>query len=167
MQLPEVAARWRIRTSTATAAASADCRPTNMAMRAIGPPMVEGAMLMRTGGVMIAIAPPRYTRAIVHTPLLPATVRNDAPTMMSAIDAQTPDERSTTRGMLRSGGTMRGVDMRPRAPPIPLLPHTDTTIDTVSQGATGMALRRVSKATTTRAVPSHETTGRRIRPLRR
>ncbi len=121
---------------------------------------------MRTGGVMIAIAPPRYTRAIVRTPLLPATVRNDAPTI-SAIDAQTLDERSKTRGMLQSGGTARGVDMRPHAPPIPLLPRTGTTIDTVSQGATGRVMRRVSMETTTRALPSHETTERRVRPLRR
>ena len=60
-------------------------------------------MLMRTGDPMIAIGLPRYTRAIVRTPLLPATVHNDAPTI-TAIAAQTPDERSQTRGM-RSGGT--------------------------------------------------------------
>jgi hypothetical protein len=158
VQLPEVAARLRIRTSTATAAATADGRPTNSAMHAI--------MLMRTGDAMLTIAPPRYTRAIVRTLLLLATVRHDAPTI-SAIDDQTPAERSRTRGMLQSGGTARGVDMRPRAPPIPLLPRTGTTIDTVSQGTTGMALRRVSTATTTRAIPSHEITGRLIRPLRR
>ena len=119
---------------------------------------------MRTGDPMTAIFPPRHTRAIVRTPLLPATVHNDAPTI-TAIAAQTPDERSKSRGMA-SGGTMRGVHMRRRAAPVPFLPRTDTTIGILSQGATGRVLRRVRKTTTTRAVPNHETTRRRIRTLR-
>ena len=114
---------------------------------------------------MTAIAPPRHTRAIVRTLLLPATVRNDTP-RITAIAAETPDERSRIRGML-SCGTTRGEHMRLRAPPIPFLPRTDTTIGAVSQGATGSVLRRVRKATTTRAVQNHKATGRRIRTLRR
>ena len=117
-------------------------------------------MQTRTAGPMIVIAPPRHTRAIVRTLLLPATVRNDTP-RIRAIAAETPDERSRTRGML-SFGTTRGEHMRLRAPRIPFLPRTDTTIGAVSQGATGRMLRRVSKATTTRAAAKHETTGRRI-----
>ena len=57
--------------------------------------------------------------------------------------------------------------MRPRAAPIPFRPRTDTTIGRMNQGATGRVLRRVTKATTTRSVPNHETTGRRIRRFRR
>ena len=120
---------------------------------------------MRTGEPMTTITPPRHRRAIVRTPLLPATVHNDAPTI-TAIAAQTPDERSKSRGMA-SGGTTQGVHMRPRAAPVPFLPRTDTTIGGLSQGATGRVLRRVRKATTTRAVPNHKTIGRRIRTLRR
>ncbi len=52
--------------------------------------------------------------------------------------------------------------MRLRAPAIPFLPRTDTTIGALSQGATGRVLRRVSKATTTREAAKHEATGRRI-----
>ena len=118
-----------------------------------------------TGDPTIAIASPRHTRAIVRAPLPPATVHTDAPTI-TAIAAQTPDERSKSRGMA-SDGTTRGVHMRPRAAPVPFLPRTDTTIGAVSQGATGSVLRRVRKATTTRAVPNHKTIGRRIRTLRR
>ena len=120
---------------------------------------------MRMGEPMTTMTPPRHRRAIVRTPLLPATVHNDAPTI-TAIAAQTPDERSKSRGMA-SGGTTQGVHMRPRAAPVPFLPRTDTTIGGLSQGATGRVLRRVRKATTTRAVPNHKTTGRRIRTLRR
>ena len=165
MQLPAVAARWRVRTSTETAAASADGRPTISAMRAIGPAITQGPMPMGTGDPMIENAPPRHTRAIVRTSLPPATVRNDAPTI-TAIAAQTFDERPRTRGM-RSGGTTQGMHMRLRAAPIPFLPCSDTPIGGTSQGATGRVLRRVTKATTTSAVPSHETTGRRIRRFRR
>ena len=116
-------------------------------------------MQMRTADPMIAIAPPRHAQAIVRTLLLPATVRNDTP-RITAIAAETPDERSRTRGML-SFGTTRGEHMRLRAPRIPFLPGTDTTIGAVSQGAIGRVLRRESKATTTWAAASHETTGRR------
>ena len=161
MQLRAVAAHWRVRPSAETAAASADGRPTISAMHAIGPPMAEEPMRMCTGDPTIAIALPRHAQAIGHTPRLPATVHNDTPTI-TAIAAQTFDERSKTRGM-RSGGTTRGVHMRPRAPPIPFLPRSDTTIGRMIQGATGRVLRRVSKATTTRTVPSHETTSQRIR----
>ena len=117
--------------------------------------------MMRNGEPMTEIAPPRQLRAIVRTPLLPATIRTDAPTI-TAIAARTFDERSKTQGM-RSVGTTRGVHMGFRTRPIPVLPLTDMTIGGVSQGATGRVLHRVSKATTTRAVPSHETTGRRMR----
>ena len=55
--------------------------------------------------------------------------------------------------------------MRLRAHPIPFLSRTS--IGAVSQGATGRVLRRGTNATTTRAVPNHETTGRRIRRFRR
>jgi hypothetical protein len=154
VQLRAVAARRRVHTSTETAVASADGRPTISAMRAIGPPIAQGPMLMRTGDPMIAIGLPRYTRAIVLTSLLPATVHNDAPTI-TAIATQTFDERLKTRGMA-SGGTTRGVHMRPRAPPIPFLPRTDTPIGRMIQGATGRVLRRVTNATTARAVRSHE-----------
>ena len=114
---------------------------------------------------MIAIARPRHTRAIVRTPPLPATVRNDEPTI-TAIAAQTPDEPPKTLDM-PSDGTTRGVHTRLRTRPIHFVPRTDMTIGAVRQGAIGRVLRRVRKPTTTRAVPSHETTGRRIRPLRR
>jgi hypothetical protein len=117
-------------------------------------------MQMRTAGPMIVVAPPRHTRAIVRTLLLPATVRNDTP-RIRAIAAETPDERSRTRGML-SRGTTRGERMRLRAPPIPFRPRTDTMIGALSQGATGRVLSRVSKATTVRATAKHETTGRLI-----
>ena len=117
-------------------------------------------MQMRTAGPMIMVAPPRHTRAIVRALLLPATVRNDTP-RIRAIAAETPDERSRTRGML-SRGTTRGERMRLRAPPIPSRPRTDTMIGALSQGATGRVLSRVSKATTVRATAKHETTGRLI-----
>ena len=115
---------------------------------------------MRTADPMIVIAPPRHTRAIVRTLLLPATVRNDTP-RITAMAAETPDERSRTRGM-SSGGTKRGEHMHLRTPPIPFLPGTDTTIGALSQGATGRVLRRVRKATTARAAANRETTGRFI-----
>ena len=122
-------------------------------------------MRMPTAVPMIAIAPSRLAQAIVRTLLLPATVRNDTP-RITAIAAETPDERSRIRGML-SCGTTQGEHMRLRAPQIPFLPRTDTTIGILSQGATGRVLRRVRKTTTTRAVPNHKTIGRRIRTLRR
>ena len=114
---------------------------------------------------MIAIARPRHTRAIVRTPPLPATVRNDEPTI-TAIAAQTPDEPPKTLDV-PSDGTTRGMYLGLRARPIHFVPRTDMTIGAVSQGAIGRALRRVRKATTTRAVPNHKTIGRRIRTLRR
>ena len=165
MQLPAVVARRRDCASTATAAPSADGRPTISLLCAIGPPMAEGPLPMRMGEPMTTITPPWHTRAIVRTPLLPATVHNDAPTI-TAIAAQTPDERSKSRGMA-SGGTTQGVHMRPRAPPVPFLSRIERTIGAVSQGATGRVLRRVRKPATTRAVPNHEATRRRIRTLRR
>ena len=161
MQLPAAAARRRVRTSTA----SADGLLKISAMRAIGPPITEGPMLMRTGDPMIAIARPRLTRAIVRTPPLPATVRYDEPTI-TAIAAQTPDEPPKTLDM-PSDGTTRGVHIGLRARPIHFVPRTDMTIGAVRQGAIGRVGRRVSKPTTTRAVPNHETTGRCIRPPRR
>ena len=121
-------------------------------------------MLMRTGDPMIAIAQPRHTRAIVRTPPLPATVRNDEPTI-TAIAAQTPDEPPKTLDM-PSDGTTRGVHTRLRTRQIHFVPRTDMTIGAVRQGAIGRVGRRVSKPTTTRAVPNHETTGRRIRRFR-
>jgi hypothetical protein len=117
-------------------------------------------MQMRTADPMIVIAPPRHTRAIVRTLLLPATVRNDTP-RITAMAAETPDERSKSPDM-PSCGTTREVYMRRHAPPILFLPRTDTTIGALSQGATGRVLRRVSKATTIRAAAKHETAGRRI-----
>ena len=57
--------------------------------------------------------------------------------------------------------------MRLRAAPVPFLPRTETTIGGLSQGATSRVLRRLGKATTTQAVPNHESTGRRIRTLHR
>ena len=122
-------------------------------------------MLMRTGDPMIAIARPRHTRAIVRTPPLIATVRHEEPTI-TAIAAQTPDEPPKTLDM-PSDGTTRGVHTRLRTRPIHFLPRTDMTIGAVRQGAIGRVLRRVRKAATTRTVPSHETTGRRIRRFRR
>ena len=120
---------------------------------------------MRTGDPMIAIAPPRHTRAIVRSPPLPATVRNDELTI-TAIAAQTPDEPPKTLDM-PSDGTTRGVHMRLRTRPIHFVPRTDMAIGAVRQGAIGRVLCRVRKATTTRAVPNHETTGRRMRLHRR
>ena len=122
-------------------------------------------MLMRPGDPMIVIARPPHARAIVRTPPLPATVRNDEPTIM-AIAAQTPDEPPKTLDM-PSDGTMRGVHTRLRTRPIHFLPRTDMTIGAVRQGAIGRVLRRVRKPTTTQAVPNHETTGRRMRMHRR
>jgi hypothetical protein len=115
----------------------------------------------------IAIALPRHAQAIGHTPLLPATVHDDTPTI-TAIAAQASDERSRTLG-ISSGSTTQGVQMRLRAAPVPFLPRTETTIGGLSQRATSSlrVLRRVRKATTTRAVPNHEVTGRRIRTLHR
>ena len=127
-------------------------------MRAIGPPITEGPM------PMIAIARPRHTRAIVRTPPLPATVRNAEPTI-TAIAAQTPDEPPKTLDV-PSDGTTRGMYLGLRARPIHFVPRTDMTIGAVRQGAIGRVLRRVRKATTTRTVPSHETTGGRIRTRR-
>jgi hypothetical protein len=157
VQLPAAAA-LRVPTSIVIAAASADGLPKISAMRAIGPPIRP--MLMRTGDPMIAIAPPRHTRAIVRSPPLPATVRNDELTI-TAIAAQTPDELPKTLG------TTRGMHMRLGTRPIHFLPRTDMTIGAVSQGAIGRVLCRVRKATTTRAVPNHVTTGRRMRMHRR
>ena len=57
--------------------------------------------------------------------------------------------------------------MRLRAAPVPFLPRTETTIGGLSQGATSRVLRCLRKATITQAVPNHESTGRRIRTLRR
>ena len=114
---------------------------------------------------MIVIALPWLSRAIVRTLLRPATMRNDEPTI-TLIAAQTPDEPPKTLDM-PSDGTTRGVHMRLRTRPIHFVPRTDMTIGAVSQGAIGRALRRVRKATTTRAVPSHKTPGRHIRTLRR
>ncbi len=126
-------------------------------------------MLMRTGDPMIAIAQPWHTRAIARTPplltVLPATVRNDEPTI-TAIAAQTPDEPPKTLDM-PSDGTTRGVHTRLRTRPIHFLPCTDMTIGAVRQGAIGRVLRRVRKPTTTQVVPNHETTGRRMRMHRR
>ena len=128
-------------------------------MRAIGPPITEGPM------PMIAIARPRHTRAIVRTPHLPATVRNDEPTI-TAIAAQTPDEPPKTLDV-PSDGTTPGMYLGLRARPVQFVPRTDMTIGAVSQGAIGRVLRRVRKATTTWAVPNHVTTGRRMRMHRR
>ncbi len=156
--LPAVAARRRDCTSTKTKTASAELGP---------PTTAEGPTSMRITGdpMMIAIAWPRHTRAIVRTRRPPATVRIDELTIM-AIAGQTPDERSKTLGTT-SGGTTRGVDICLRAPPIHLLPLTDVTSGVVSQGATGRLSPRVGKATTTRAVPNHETSGQHIGTLRR
>jgi hypothetical protein len=161
VQLPAAAARWRVRTPTAIAAASADGRPKISAMRAIGPPITQTPMPMCTGDPMIAIAPPRHTRAIVRAPLPPATVRNDAPTI-TAIAAQTPDEPPKTLDMPSDDST-RGVHARLRTRPIHFVPRTEMTIGAVRQGAIARVLRRDRKPTTTRAGPNHETTGRRIR----
>ncbi len=122
-------------------------------------------MRMRTGDPMIVSGRTRHLVAIAHTLLLPATLRI-GDQMITAIAAQTPDERSTTLDM-PSGGETRGEHMRLRTRPIPVLHRIDTTTGAVSQRATGRVLRRVSKATTTRAVPNHATTGRCIRSLRR
>ena len=168
VQLPAAAARWRVRTPIAIAAASADGLPKILVMRSIGPPITEGPMLMRTGDPMIAIAQPWHTRAIARTPplltVLPATVRNDEPTI-TLIAAQTPDEPPKTLDM-PSDGTTRGVHTRLRTRPIHFVPRTDMTIGAVRQGAIGRVLRRVRKPTTTRAGPNHETTGRYIRICR-
>ena len=166
MQLPAAAARQRVRTSIAIAAASADGRPKISAMCAIGPPIItEGSMLMCTGDPMIVIVRPRHTRAIVRTPPLPATVRNDEPTI-TLIAAQTPDEPPKTLDM-PSDGTTRGVHTRLQTLRIHSVPSTDMTIGAVRQGAIGRVLRRVRKPTTTQVVPNHETTGRRMRMHRR
>ena len=53
------------------------------------------------------------------------------------------------------------------ARPIHFVPRRDMTIGAVRQGAIGRVLRRVRKATTTRAVPNREPTGRRIGIRRR
>ena len=165
MQLPAAAARRRVRTSTAIAAASADGLLKISAMRAIGPPITEGPMLMRPGDPMIAIARPPHARAIVRTPPLPATVRNDEVTI-TAIAAQTPDEPPKTLN-IPSDGTTRGVLTRLRTRPIHILPRTDMTIGAVRHGTIGRVLRRVRKPTTTQVVPKHETTGRRMGMHRR
>ena len=130
-------------------------------MSAIGRPITEWPMLMRAGDTMIVIALPWLSRAIVRTLLRPATMRNDV-----LITAIAPDERSKNLST-SSCGTTREVHMRLRAHPTYFLPHPDMTIGVASQGVTGRVLRRVSKVTTTRAVPNHETTGRCIRPPRR
>jgi hypothetical protein len=122
-------------------------------------------MPMRTGDPMIAIAPPRHTRAIVRTPPLPATVRNDEPTI-TALAAQTPDEPPKTLDIPNHDST-RGVHTRLQTLRIHSVPSTDMTIGAVRQGVIGRVLRRVRKPTTTRAVPNHETTGRRMRMHRR
>ena len=101
----------------------------------------------------------------MRTPPLRAIVRNDEPTI-TAIAAQTPDELPKTLDM-PSDGTTRGVRMRLLTRPIHFLPRTDMTIGALRQGAIGRVLRRVRQATTTRAGPNHETTGRCIRIRRR
>ena len=130
-------------------------------MSAIGRPITEWPMLMRAGDTMIVIALPWLSRAIVRTLLRPATMRNDV-----LITAIAPDERSKNLST-SSCGTTREVHMRLRAHPTYFLPHPDMTIGVASQGVTGRVLRRVSKVTTTRAVPNHETTERRMGMHRR